>query len=137
MSSLIATQFDPKIASALLCQAFEGGSNYWYNIVGYQEPDALSFISDADHAAVMERQPEITKHLDYPLNDGGEVLVADMNTDREYVLDLEACRRGWDVMARDHARAFLDAVLDDGINSDQTTGDIFLQCCLFGEVLYA
>jgi len=37
------------------------------------------------------------------------------------------------VMAKKEPRHFADFLKED---YDETTGDVFLQCCLFGEVIY-
>jgi hypothetical protein len=52
--------------SDLLCGAFEGGSNYWYSISEYKEPYKFEFRTDKE---------VIFKHLDYPLNKGGSVVI--------------------------------------------------------------
>jgi hypothetical protein len=112
--------------SNLLCSAFEGGSNYWYVINEFVEPKALTFRTDKD---------QVYRHLDYPLNEGGAVIVGDMeDTDAEAkTLDLKAIQKGLKIMAEKYPRHMSDFVND---NDDAITGDVFLQCCLFGEVIY-
>ena len=41
--------------------------------------------------------------------------------------------RGLEVMADKYPNHFGDAIAG---NDDATTGDVFLQCCVFGDVLY-
>jgi hypothetical protein len=48
-------------------------------------------------------------------------------------LDLKAIKRGALVMAKKYPREWFNLVND---NFDATTGDVFLQCCVFGETLY-
>lgn len=117
----------------LLTSAFEGGSNYWYQIDGYKEPAKLGFLSDAEFAKVMNREPQVFKHADYPLNPGGAVIVRDADEGKTFTLDLEACRRGAQVMRRSYPRHYAAVIAE---NDDAETGDVFLQCCLFGEVIY-
>lgn len=50
-----------------------------------------------------------------------------------YVLDIGKIKRGLTVMAKKEPSHFADFV---GGDYDQVTGDVFVQCCLFGEVLY-
>jgi hypothetical protein len=130
----------------LLCCAFEGGSNYWYTIVEFVKPAELK---------VRTEEGEIFRHLDYPVNEGGAVVVGDreewypyrMEKERaehlkesfdkpepkKYRLDLEAIDRGLQLMADKYPRHFADFV---GENEDASTGDVFLQLCLFGELVY-
>ena len=42
-------------------------------------------------------------------------------------------KRGLTVMAKKERKHFVDFLNED---YDETTADVFLQCCLFGEVIY-
>jgi hypothetical protein len=112
--------------SDLLCSAFEGGSNYWYVINEFVEPKALTFRTDKD---------QVYRHLDYPLNEGGALVVGDMEDEdsEDKRLDLEAIERGLKIMAEKYPRHMMDFINE---NEDADTGDVFLQCCLFGEAIY-
>jgi hypothetical protein len=112
--------------SNLLCSAFEGGSNYWYEIQKFVEPKTITFRTDED---------QVYKHLDYPLNDGGAVIVGDIEDEDSEPkrLDLDAIKKGIQIMAEKYPRHMSDFLND---NDDADTGDIFLQCCLFGEAIY-
>ena len=112
--------------SNLLCSAFEGGSNYWYEIQKFVEPKTITFRTDED---------QVYKHLDYPLNDGGAVIVGDIEDEDSEPkrLDLNAIKKGIQIMAEKYPRHMSDFLND---NDDADTGDIFLQCCLFGEAIY-
>lgn len=119
--------------SDLLCSAFEGGSNYWYQIVAKQEPVKFEFRSDADN---------IYPHLDYPLNPGGYLTITTLEGDthkgkKEWRLDRLAVTEGMAAMAAlkpgNGGHHYPDFLAE---NDDATTGDVFLQCCLFGEVIY-
>ena|SRR5258708_7326988 len=125
---------DLQTMSNLLCTAFEGGSNYWYCIKELRKPEALTFLSDARRAKVMEREPEVFRHLDYPLNEGGALVIEDREEDGRVVeLTLDSCLRGWQIMHDSYPQNWADAMSE---NDDAETGDVFLQCCLFGEVIY-
>jgi hypothetical protein len=115
-----------KSVAYLLCSAFEGGSNYWYQIHDYVEPQSLTFRFD---------KGEVYEAYDYPLNDGGAVLVGDSEEpdDEPKRLDLAAIERGLQVMAEKYPRHWQDFANE---NDDACTGDVFLQCCLFGEIVY-
>ena len=112
--------------SNLLCSAFEGGSNYWYVINEFVKPKAFTFRTDED---------EVYRHLDYPLNEGGALIVGDMEDEdsEDKRLDLEAIQKGLKIMAEKYPRHMSDFIND---NDDAITGDVFLQCCLFGDVIY-
>ena len=50
-----------------------------------------------------------------------------------YVLNLKKIKRGLTIMAKKYPKHFADFLKDD---ADGDTGDVFLQCCVFGEVIY-
>jgi len=114
--------------SSLLCSAFEGGSNYWYQIDKFIKPKNLSFRTDED---------QIFRHLDYPLNEGGALIISDIEGDLNEPpwkrLDLDAIKKGLQIMAEKYPRHMGDFLND---NDDADTGDVFLQCCLFGDAIY-
>lgn len=112
--------------SNLLCSAFEGGSNYWYNIEKFVKPSAFTFKTDED---------QIFRHLDYPLNDGGAVIIKDMEDEDadSKTLDFKAIKKGLQIMAEKYPRHMQDFLND---NDDAETGDVFLQCCIFGDAIY-
>ena len=56
------------------------------------------------------------------------------NKPKTYILNLKKIKRGLTVMAKKEPLHFADFIKGD---FDQTTGDIFLQYCLFGEVIYS
>jgi hypothetical protein len=115
--------------SNLLCSAFEGGSNYWYQITDFKEPSRFDFRSHED---------QIFKHLDYPMNSNGSLTITTLEGDefkgvKEWTLDLAAIRKGLQIMADKYPHHFRDAMAE---NDDAITGDVFLQCCLFDEIVY-
>lgn len=121
--------------SDLLCSAFEGGSNYWYMIESQNEPTRFDFLSDAEFAKSMNREPTMYPHIDYPLNPGGSLTIT-ANGDGErtsWVLNLEAIEKGLVVFMEKCPRHWADFMAE---NDDAITADCFLQCCLFGEVVY-
>ena len=122
----ITHQISRQRISDLLCSAFEGGSNYWYVIEKFIQPETLNFRTDEE---------EIFKHLDYPLNEGGAILIGD-NEDEDAGtkrLDLKSIQKGLRTMAKKYPRHMSDFLNE---NDDAGTGDVFLQCCLFGDVIY-
>ncbi len=115
--------------ASLICSGFEGGVSYWCRIMDYREPKVVRPVIDED---------EVFKHNDYPLLDGGAVIcrVFDEGTDKKYaplVLDRDAVQRGLTLMAEKYPRHWGDFL---STNYDACTGDVFLQLCLLGEVVY-
>jgi hypothetical protein len=111
-----------EMISNLLCSAFEGGSNYWLRSAGTVE--APSGVFDRTTA---------------PLEPGGKVSIvlqeeAVTGKGVKYTLDRDAILRGIVAMREKAPKHFGDALAE---NDDAETGDVFLQCCLFGEVVYA
>lgn len=119
--------------SDLLCSALEGGSSYWCSIDRKNKPKNLAFRSDEEH---------IYEHLDFPLNEGGSLTISVLKDSEgtltiedteSFTLNLESITNGLVIMATDCPRHFGDFMAE---TDDATTGDVFLQCCLFGEVIY-
>jgi len=107
----------------LLCSAFEGGSSYWAEISDYTHPRNI-WPWEAGH---------LYPYVQYPLSEGGAVIVSDTEDDKIYTLDLAAIQRGIQAMATIAPRHFADLINE---NIDSETGDVFLQCCVFGEIVY-
>lgn len=115
--------------STLLCSAFEGGSNYWYMIAAQKKPTTFEFRSFPD---------QIFPHIDYPLNEGGNLRIEtldkeEVNGQKSWTLNLSSIEKGLKVFADKYPHHWADFLNE---NDDATTGDVFLQCCLFGEVVF-
>jgi hypothetical protein len=95
-----------------------------YKIIYFQKPPALAFRFD---------QKFILREVDYPLNDGGSLALAreGLRSDGRR-LDLKSIGDGLNVMATRYPRHFADFL---GEAADALTADVFLQCCLFGELI--
>lgn len=113
--------------SGLLESAWQG-SAYWATAKKYIAPTKWEFES-APKAEEGKHYPQ-----DYALNKGGAVVIEDMESDGEvYRLSLPSIRKGLEVMAEKFPRHWSDFI---GENYDMETGDVFLQCCLLGDVIY-
>jgi hypothetical protein len=121
---------DPDDVEGLLCCAFEGGSNYWYaDLEADTYPEGKS------------RKDFEYYHMELPLVEGGSVKFRDAeevhedsaDDDGYYRLDLAKVTKGLEVMAVKFPRHWADFINE---NTDATTGDVFLQCCVFGDVIY-
>jgi len=60
--------------------------------------------------------------------------ITDLEEVKNYTLNILKIKKGLTVMAKKESKHFADFISG---NYDQTTGDVFLQCCLFGEVIYS
>lgn len=123
----------------LLCCALEGGSNYWYFDLEYRIPDGTTLDDFSPGGRLNPRHPE-GPHHDWtrpyiiPFVEGGALIMgADDGEERVHVLDREVLAKGLQVMADKYPRHFSD-FLDE--NDDADTGDCFLQCCLFGTMVF-
>lgn len=100
----------------LLCCALEGGVGYWNQITGY-EGKCGEF-----------------PHLDTPMSSTGALLTRDTEEDVNLPpLTRGRLQEGLQIMATKYPRHF-ENLLEE--NEDAETGDVFLQCCLLGEVVY-
>lgn len=113
-----------KTVESLLCCAWEGGSNYWVQCYDKRLPSKR-----ADRKAVQYRYQAA-------LYEGGACLMmlADgLDPRTRYELTRPKLVQGLQLLARDYPRHF--SVVLAG-NEDARTGDVFLQLCLLGEVVY-
>lgn len=125
----VTTQVSAQIIQDNIVSAFEGGSNYWlqdgrielvkptYNELGGREEKVVWYGRST--ANVFE-------------HDEFEITI-DVPDDELHTLNREAISNGLSLMAEQHASHFLDLVREEG---DAGTADLFLQLCLFGEVVY-
>lgn len=109
-----------QMMSDLLCSAFEGGSNYWYMIEKFEYPEGKT-RADFEYP-----------HLEVPFKGGSIKITAD-GEKKVYTLNRKALDKGWLLMRDEYARHYADAMCG---NADATTGDVFLQLCLFGDVVF-
>jgi len=99
----------------LLCSAFEGGSNYWIHKVTeiYPPENKDAYF----HAVCLE---------------GGAVEIMDIDGDK-YPLDAKALHRGAEAFVAQAPEQYA-AILNG--QDDAITGDVFLQCCLYGKTVW-
>jgi hypothetical protein len=104
--------------SGLLCCGFEGGVGYWCQIAGYEG-----------------REDETYPHTTLPLKPNAAVLCEEWEEEEPTLLRLDraAVERGLKIMSEKYPRHFMNFVCE---NEDAETGDVFIQCCLLGDVVY-
>lgn len=122
----------------LMITANEYAGTYWAHVAETNLPAGVDFSSwDLPDYHFRDngthRWPEHVAALV-----GGSVTYAVIDDDGEigserYVLDADAIARGFALMAAEYSRHFGDFLAG---NEDAVTGDVFLQCCLFGQVKY-
>lgn len=114
-----------------LCSGMEGGINYWAKIVNYIEPSDLNLKAYFSNSWT----GRVYKHIHYPLLPGGVVLIKDVEDEdsKTYRLDFPAIERGLELMANNWSWHFGDMIGEKG---DATTGDVLIQCALFGTIVY-
>ena len=127
-------EFSDQQISDLLCTAFEGGSNYWYMIEEKIPPKATF----DEMTGQMVKSPDCVFVQDYPI-DGGALVISEMSGYKhggktKWTLDRAALEKGLQVMADKFPSTFHDLVNE---NADADTGDCFLQCCLFGDLIFS
>jgi len=138
METILVKESVPSMRVAdMLCNALEGGSNYWYMIEEKTEPTEWTRYGDYNDGKTKYA------HL-YPFNKGGALIFSVMSEERDeearkaeeamrYTLDFKAVEKGLQAMALGYRRHYADFITG---NDDATTADVFLQCCLFGEAIY-
>ena len=110
-----------QLLAIILCS----GPNAFYEIVDSRRPSAFRYRSD---------QNFVFRELDYPLNEGGSLgIVRKGLNSAGRQLDLKSISEGLNVMATHYPRHFADFLNEA---ADAVTADVFLQCCLFGELIY-
>ena len=121
---MITVKHEDQRVQDLLCNALEGGSNYWYQIRAYNFPEGATKASLGI---------EFT-HLELPFKEGGSITIGALGHEMpDKVLDRKSLRRGLALMANNHPNHYADFLKE---NDDATTGDVFLQCCLYGKAEY-
>ena len=132
----------------LLVSAFEGGSNYCYMIESSKKPRKFETYCGVPAAKAIEESPKVTdgiacgpqifSHVDYPMNPGGHLIISSTEEEEDRPkakLDLKAIQKGLQLFAesKTYAHHWHDFLAE---NDDAITADVFLQLCLYGEVIY-
>lgn len=120
--------------ASLLVTAFEGGTGYWCGL------DDANHVKPAEIVKLDDFE-DVYPHVHYPLSVGGSLALAELpNGDWDdpqnvnHVLDLPTIINGLARFARDYPWHFSNLMSN---NEDAETGDAFLQCCLFGILVYS
>jgi hypothetical protein len=103
-----------QLMAYLLDCAFSGGSTYWATDIRNEEYLGASFLSEI------------------PMT-GGSCEIFDGVESTWLLLSATAFESGAQAFREKYRRHWIDAMAGQ---FDATTGDVFLQCCLFGETKY-
>lgn len=122
----------------LLCNAIEGGSNYWCDTIdrmGDIGGKQAEYRQDVPFVAggwlrVIEQESGMPSYVNAPAR---YFEMIDGKLTECYRLDRECLIRGLQTMASKYPKHFSDFLNE---TDDATTGDVFLQCCCFGEAIY-
>lgn len=121
MKVSIPLKVDAAHLANVLCSGFEGGIRYWGRI--------------ANHSNLHCAQSKNMHVYCQPLLEGGSIVVLDQETGGSRKLTFDKIQRGIQVIADKYPHQ-LGAVLGDSGKQDATTGDVLIQCALFGEIRY-
>jgi hypothetical protein len=126
----VPLDIDRGIIRDALLTAWEHGSGYWAIDIDTHAPPK---------ANLMVHGVTVNSFVDYPLSRGGYLLVtADEHENKDeaqgrWRLDLDAIGRGLCVMAKHHPRHFGNLLANTG---NTEAADVFVQCCLFGKIVF-
>ena len=131
----VQTEISDESIRGLLCGAFEGGSNYWYSQLDWELPDGAS-IDDFRKGG--SRQGDTYWHWCQliPLVDeeGFALTLVDAEDGGKFHrITRSDIENGVKIFAKDYPRHFSNFISE---NDDAITADVFLQCVVFGEVIY-
>lgn len=117
---------DGRIAD-MLVGAFEGGSTYWCDSCRVVDKalNGATFIDGEDYAGMI-----------YPhcLYGTVEITTDEEDGGRKFFINRDTIAKGLQVMAEKEPRHFGDMMSE---NDDATTADVFLQCVVFGVVIFS
>jgi hypothetical protein len=118
----------------LLCTALEGGSNYWLVIKRRYFARGIAYADFREGGKF--QPPSQYFHPDElipTVASCGLIVSTYDDEEKEYDLNISTLRDGLQRMADKYPHHWKD-FLDE--NEDAGTGDVFLQLCLFNEVVY-
>ena len=137
---LVTHKIDEQRLRDLLCSAWEGGSAYWCRMKERIVPDDLQRELDATKLAGEQAQAPVEPLYshEYPFLPGVTVTLEDVTGEdsghgTEWTLTREKLLVGIQKMADVAPQHFANFLSE---NDDAETGDVYLQLCLFGEIVF-
>ena len=135
----ISVPITDKRVKDMLCTALEGGSNYWYRIVDHKFPEGVTHQDFKKGGKFTDPDDYYHSEQLIPLHPECSTFFVDKEEYHEdknckrHELNREALIRGMNVMAEKYPHHFKDFIEE---NDDADTADVYLQCCLFGELVF-
>ncbi len=128
--SALTAPIKPYDIACGICSGIEGGINYWCRSYRYEATE------EQVHAARAATDDTVSCFWKYflPVYGGTLIFKDDERGGAEYRLDRAALERGIAVIAEKYPH-HLGGVVDAG-SGDATTGDVLIQCAIFGELVY-
>lgn len=119
--------------AGLLCTAIEGGYHrYWGNVEVAYKPTQEE-INDKEKYGDWAGYPQyLVSHRNFKLRVISEWWY-EPELPKTTILKLSTLKKGLKVMSEKYPKHFKDFLIE---NCDAITGDVFLQCCVEGEVIY-
>lgn len=117
----------------LIVSAFEGGSNYWVGKIDQKYPNNLSLKDFRTGGKFSIPGDYYPGYILVPFQDGCSLEITPDDETKSYTLNAASMRRGLEMMVTKAHSHWVDFLNED---DDATTADVFLQLCLFGEIVY-
>ena len=108
----------------MLCGAFEGGSNYWITKLDWTNTDEIEGWGEKSWWEALPLAIAEKKHFEF--------MIQDLDGDW-HECTTQCLWVGVEIMSQKYYRHFVDMIAE---TDDATTADVYLQCALFGDVVY-
>jgi len=115
----VRTEVHAKTLGEVLAAALNDGSVYWINHVKWKWP-----------VGATPRMSLTALLFEY----GGAVHIWQIEENTPCALDMNVVEQGLKTMSEKYPKHTWDLLSE---NDDATTADVFLQCCLFGDIKYS
>ena len=131
MSVSVSVNVPTSTVRDLLVGAVEGGCNYWGAF--REDPNFTKSVTEAEQAAYVESEggeylPRYDiEHPNYCLR------VLDYEGGTTYNVTFESFVNGLGIMANRYPHHFRNVIAE---NHDAETSDVFIQCAVFGEIVF-
>jgi hypothetical protein len=133
----VEIEIDGPFTRYALSTAFEGGVGYWCRIEGYTYPKGTKAAHFSEKGKL---QPEdyVPRYALVPTFEGGSTEISTVDDESEdepkkYSINIESLKKGWQLLAEKYPHIF--ARFQDE-QYDAGDADVFVQLCVFGEVVY-
>ena len=131
MSVSVSVDVPTSTVRDLLIGAVEGGSNYWGAF--HEDPNFTKSVTESDMTAYVESEGgEYLARYDIE-NPNYCLRVSDFEGGATYNVTFESFVNGLGIMANRYPRHFKDVIT---LNFDAETSDVFVQCAVFGEIVF-